>query len=181
MLPEEAEPDIVWALEQLRERKMHQKAILAEFNARLADRGIAGISKSSWNRYSVRKAILFREREADNKIITDLHATLGSDMPQQVTMVVAEMLKLRVFRNLEDGEANEKALSALSRTLRNAVQAQIDHVELQSAEHDLKKKLEKVGARVETIAREAGLPADRIAEMRREFLGVKPKQTQDES
>jgi restriction endonuclease Mrr len=148
---------------------------------RLADRGIAGISKSSWNRYSVRKAILFREREADNKIITDLHATLGSDMPQQVTMVVAEMLKLRVFRNLEDGEANEKALSALSRTLRNAVQAQIDHVELQSEEHALKEKLEKVGARVETIAREAGLPADRIAEMRREFLGVKPKQTQDES
>src|SRR3546814_3044775 len=54
LLPEEAEPDIVWASEQLRLREKPAKMILAEFNARLADRGIASISKSAWGRYSVR-------------------------------------------------------------------------------------------------------------------------------
>src|SRR3546814_15932583 len=61
LLPEEAEPDIVWASEQLRLREKPAKMILAEFNARLADRGIASISKSAWGRYSVRKAIQFRK------------------------------------------------------------------------------------------------------------------------
>ena len=39
MLPEEAEEDIVWALEQLRENKLPQTTILEEFNLRLADKG----------------------------------------------------------------------------------------------------------------------------------------------
>src|SRR3546814_13583166 len=60
LLPEEAEPDIVWASEQLRLREKPAKMILAEFNARLADRGIASISKSAWGRYSVRQALQFR-------------------------------------------------------------------------------------------------------------------------
>ena len=41
LLPDEAEPEVVWALEQLRDRKLPQTAILAEFNERLADKGIA--------------------------------------------------------------------------------------------------------------------------------------------
>ena len=43
LLPDEAEPDIVWANEQLRERTMPANAILTEFNKRLADRGIGSI------------------------------------------------------------------------------------------------------------------------------------------
>src|SRR3546814_19476969 len=61
LLPEEAEPDIVWASEQLRLRETPAKMILAEFNARLADRCIASISTSAWGRYSVRNAIPFRK------------------------------------------------------------------------------------------------------------------------
>ena len=57
LLPEEAEEDVVWALEQLRARNLPQTVILAEFNERLADKGIEAISKSSWSRYAVLKRI----------------------------------------------------------------------------------------------------------------------------
>jgi hypothetical protein len=72
MLPEDAEPDVVWALEQLRERTMPQNAILDEFNKRLADRGIAKVSKSSWSRYAVRKAIQFRKLDEVQRMSGEL-------------------------------------------------------------------------------------------------------------
>src|SRR3546814_9118424 len=74
LLPEEAEPDIVWASEQLRLREKPAKMILAEFNARLADRGIASISKSAWGRYSVRKAIQFRKLDQVHHISGELRS-----------------------------------------------------------------------------------------------------------
>src|SRR3546814_14380505 len=91
--PYEAEPDIVGASEQLRLREKPGKMILAEFNARLADRGIASISKSAWGRYSVRKAILFRKLDQVHHISGELAATLGTDGPDHVTMLIAEMVK----------------------------------------------------------------------------------------
>ncbi|MES2755601.1 MAG: phage protein Gp27 family protein, partial [Pseudomonadota bacterium] len=60
LLPDDAEAEIIWALEELRERRQPQVAILAEFNARLADRGVAGVSKSAFSRWSIRKALQFR-------------------------------------------------------------------------------------------------------------------------
>src|SRR3546814_3632487 len=70
---------IVWASEQLRLREKPAKMILAEFNARLADRGIASISKSAWGRYSVRKAIQFRKLDQVHHISGELAATLRSE------------------------------------------------------------------------------------------------------
>ena len=69
LLPDVAEEAIVWALEQLRERKLPQNVIHAEFNEMLLDLNaqhdldppIEPISKSAFNRYSVRKAMIFRK------------------------------------------------------------------------------------------------------------------------
>ncbi|QRY97265.1 DUF3486 family protein [Sphingomonas paucimobilis] len=71
-LPEDAEPDIVWALEELRKREMPANAILDEFNGRLADRGIAKISKSAFSRWSIRKAIQLRRLDEVRAITTDV-------------------------------------------------------------------------------------------------------------
>jgi hypothetical protein len=124
MLPEDAEPDVVWALECLRERSMPANAILEEFNKRLADRGIAKISKSAWSRYAVRKAIQFRKLDEVQRMSGELVASLGTDGPDQVTVAVAEMLKLAAFQRLEEGEKSPKGIMELARALSSAVSAQ---------------------------------------------------------
>ena len=48
-----------WPL--LRERRMPQTEILRQFNARLADKGLKGVSKGTFSRYSVRLAIEMRK------------------------------------------------------------------------------------------------------------------------
>lgn len=173
LLPDEAEADIVWALEALRERSRPQIAILDEFNARLADRGIAKVSKSAFSRWSVRKAIQFRRLDEVRAITGDMVAGLGTDGAEEVTLAAAEMLKVAIFENLE--VANDpKALQALGITLKNAVAAQ-----KASAEHRKQlearqaAKVEEVVDRAVTAAREAGLGADVVAQIRRDVLGVR--------
>lgn len=150
LLPEEAEPDVVWALEQLRERTMPGNAILDEFNARLADRGLASISKSAWSRYAVRKAIQFRRLDEVQRMSGELVKSLGTDGPDQVTVAVAEMLKLAAFQRLEEGETSTKGIMELARALSSAVGAQKT-----SAEH--RRRLEdEVRAKVDKAIEKAG-------------------------
>jgi len=173
LLPEDAEPEIVWALEQLRVREMPQTAILDQFNARLADRGIGKVSKSAFSRWSVRKAVQFRRLDEVRAITSDVVTGLGTDGADQVTVAVAEMLKVAIYESLE-GQLGPKEIMELSRALGSAVAAQKT-----SADH--RAKLEaKVAAQVEAAAeragdaaREAGLSADRVAQIRRDVLGVR--------
>lgn len=176
LLPEEAEPDIVWALEQLRLREMPSKMIHAEFNSRLADRGIAAVSKSAWGRYSVRKALQFRKLDESQRMARELVATLGTDRADDVTVMVAEMIKLASFQLLEDGELSSKAIMELSRALSGAVAAQRGSEEYRRRlEQRVSAQLNDAADRVEKLASAAGLSAERAAELRRDYLGIKPK------
>lgn len=150
MLPEEAETDVVWALGQLRESKLPQTVILQEFNERLADRGLGPISKGAWSRYSLRKAVQFRKLDEVQKISGELVQQLGTDGPDQATIMVAEMIKTAAFQLLEDGTVDTKGLMELSRALSGAVGAQKT-----SAEH--RRKLEEgMRARVDKAIEQAG-------------------------
>lgn len=174
VLPDDAEPDVRWADEQLRERKLPANAILVEFNKRLADRGIASISKSAWSRYSVRKAIRFRELDLIRRLSNDVTDSLGPTGSDEVTTTIAEMVKVNLFQSLERGELTPKEAMEAARALAAVVSAQ-----RLSAEH--RKRLEeKINAEVEqaadravALAKEAGLSADRIAQMRRDVLGLR--------
>ena len=157
LLPEEAEPDILWASDQLRERTMPAKMIWQEFNARLADRGIGPVSKSAWSRYSVRKAIQFRELDQVGKISSELVTKLGLDGPDQVTVAVAEMLKVAAFQILEGGDVGTKGLMELSRALASAVAAQkgsSEHRRQLQREHD--ERMAKAAEMLKEAGEEAG-------------------------
>ncbi|WP_337846239.1 DUF3486 family protein [Sphingomonas sp.] len=173
MLPEEAEPDIAWALDALNERAMPQKAILDEFNARLADRGIGKVSKSAFNRWSIRKAIQFRRLNEVRTITGEIVRDLGAEGVDNVTIAVAESIKAAVYERLE-GDNDPKALMALGRALNSAVAAQKSSAELRSKiEARTNAQLEAAAEKVETVGREAGLSEDRIAQIRRDVLGLK--------
>ncbi|ALG60893.1 MULTISPECIES: DUF3486 family protein [Citromicrobium] len=174
MLPEEAEEDVVWALEALREHKLPQNTIREEFNARLIAKDIEPISKSAFNRYAVRKAIQFRKMDEVRRISSELVETLGTDAPDDVTVLVAEMIKVSMFKILEDKELDPKAIMELSRALQSTVSAQRGSEEYRKQlEKRVAQQLEEAADRAEVKMREAGLPADRIAQLRKDFLGVK--------
>jgi len=178
LLPEEAEPDIVWASEQLRERTMPANMILVEFNARLADRGIAPISKSAWGRYSVRKALQFRKLNEVQGIARELVSSLGTDRADDVTVMVAELVKLQAFQLLEGGDQSSKGIMEISRAVSSAVAAQRGSEEYRRRlEQRVAAQVSAAADRVEQVAREAGLSAERALEMRRAYLGIKPKPT----
>lgn len=172
MLPEEAEEDIAWALEQLRTRKLPQTALLEEFNLRLADKGLAPVSKSSWNRYSVRKAIMFRKLDEMQRMSGELMASLGTEGPDQVTVAVAEMLKLAAFQALEDDNMTTKGIMELSRALQSAVGAQKTSAEYrQRLEAELQAKLAKAADAVNAIGAKSGISKEALDEINRRLLG----------
>ncbi|BAV64778.1 DUF3486 family protein [Sphingobium cloacae] len=174
MLPDEADGDIVWALEQLRGRAMPQTAIVGEFNKRLADRGIAGVSKSAFSRWAVRKAIQFRKLDEVRHITAEIVTDLGTDGADQVTVAVAEMLKVAIYELLEKGTADSKGVMEMARALTSVVSAQKTSTEhRRKLEERVAAQMEQAADKVEKVATEAGLTAERAAQIRREVLGLR--------
>ena len=104
----------------------------------------------------------------------ELVDTLGPEGPDEVTVMVAEMIKAAAYQALEGGELSTKEIMELSRSLQSAVGAQSKSDDYRKQlEHRVAKQVEAAADRAEQVVREAGLSADAIAQMRREFLGVK--------
>jgi hypothetical protein len=174
MLPEEAESEIIWALEQLRERTMPQTAILGAFNARLADRGVQGVSKSAFSRWAIRKAIQFRRLDEVRHITAEIVTDLGTDGADQVTVAVAEMLKVAIYELLEKGDPDPKSIMEMSRALSSVVGAQKTSTEhRKKLEERVAAQMERAADKVEKLAGEAGLSAERAAQIRRDVLGLR--------
>ncbi|MFV0642931.1 MAG: DUF3486 family protein [Sphingomonadaceae bacterium] len=174
MLPDSAEPEIEWALEQLRDRKAPQTSILVKFNQRLSEKGIRPVSKSAFSRYSVRKARQFRKLDEAQKMSSELVNALGTDGSDVLTVAVAEMVKTAALSMLEEDGVKSKNVLELSRAVASAVNAQRGSEDYRRRlEARVNEKLEKAADKAEEMAREAGLSAERIARLRRDFLGVK--------
>lgn len=153
LLPDEAEGAIAWANEQLRERHLPQVVILAGFNDRLVAAGITPITKSSWSRYAVRKAIQFRKHDEARRMSAELVSQLGPEGADEVTVMVAELIKVAMFERLEEGKLDAKSIMELARGLSSVVSAQKT-----SAEH--RRKLQDgVLAKVDKAIAAAGADA----------------------
>lgn len=174
MLPDAAEPDIVWALDQLQKRDKPQTAILNEFNGRLADRGVASVSKSAFSRWAIRKSIQLRRLMEVRTITADIVTGLGTDGADQVTVAVAEMLKVAIYEMLESRKGiDPKGLAEMGKALSAAVSAQKGSVEYrQKLEARARAMIDQAMDKAEKAVTEAGLGADRIREMKAEFLGL---------
>lgn len=181
-LPDSAQGDIVWALEQLRARSIPQNLILDQFNARLASRGIDPVSKSAFSRWSVRKAIQFRRIDEVRAITNDLVASLGAGDADDVTIAIGEILKASVFERVERAGAEEEGLKGkeikeLSDALNKIVSAQDRSAGYRKAQEErMNAQLEKAAEKVDEAAkvmREAGLSTAQVAQIRRDVLGLR--------
>lgn len=170
-LPDEAEGAIVWASEQLRERKLPSAVILTEFNERLADVGQPPISKSAWGRYAVRKAIQFRRLDEIQRMGSELSRTMDAKAPDQVTIAVAEMLKAAAFEILEEGQVSTTGIMQLSRALQSAVSAQKTSAEYRERlEKEVQARLSDAAAKVGKLGKK-GVSKEAIEEINRALLG----------
>ncbi len=176
LLPEEAEPDVVWAAEELRQGKRLQIDILAEFNARLADRGIGPISPSAFGRYSARKAVQFREMDEIRRISAELSSSLGTGGADELTLAVSAMVKKAAYKMLEGGNLDPKSVMELARAVQSAASASkmsAEHRRRLEEEYEakLKKAVDDVKDAVTDVVRKAGVTPATMDEIHRR-LGV---------
>lgn len=172
MLPDEAEAAIVWANDQLRERKLPSAVIHAEFNERLADLGLGPISKSAFGRYAVRKAIQFRRLDEIQKMGSELVRTMDAKAPDEVTVAVAELVKVTAFEILEDGEVSTAGLMQISRALQSAVAAQKISAEYRERlEKEVQDRLAEAAKEAGEIGKKKGVSPEALAAINRALMG----------
>src|SRR3990167_9509359 len=112
LLPPDAELIVAWAMGELRDRKRHQVEILAEFNERLQalakETGLVvpPISRTAFNRYTLRLASTARRLEETHEIASAITERLQPGESDDLTVMVAETLKTLIFEILE-GAAGE--------------------------------------------------------------------------
>lgn len=126
MLPEEAQPDLVWLNQELRANQRPQVELLDLFNVRLAVHGIEPISKGSFSRYSLRKAMQFREMDETLRLSRELVEVLGVDGSDQMTITLTNMLQVAAVKFVEAEGANlaAKDLMELAKAAQAATSAQ---------------------------------------------------------
>ncbi|WP_018701412.1 DUF3486 family protein [Amorphus coralli] len=172
LLPEEAEDDIVWACQELAARKRTQEDIRFELNDRLEAKGLEGISKSAFNRKAMRLAAAQRRMSEARAMFDGLASQFTAEDVDENTVILGEFIKTLIVELVDDqsGTKTPKQAMELARAFHATVSAQ-------KISTDRRRKIEaefaaKASKAVEDAGKAAGLSADRIAQLRREFLGV---------
>lgn len=184
-LPEWADEAKLWAFGELKARQRPQLEILDEFNAKLRaaawEQGITDppqISKSAFNRVSMRLAVLGRRLEETREIANVLAPKLDQAGDASVTLMVAESIKMLVHEMLSnagelsaDGDTAEM-LMLTSRALKHAEEAK-------RISADGRRKIEaelmaKAAAAVEKVAKAQGGTPESIAALKA-AIGVQIK------
>lgn len=187
-LPPEAADIVVWAAQELQKRERTLTAIYADFRQRLiALQGEQGLAFdipafSSFHRYSVFQAALLADMEETRTITAALAERLDGLANEDVTVMVIEMIKTVVFQILRSKSDSLQPKDVME--LSKAVQMLVASSKTSGAQRkELEKVIEETAdqaiEKAASVAREAGVSADAIAQMRRDFLGVRPKKAGD--
>ncbi|MGW9946980.1 hypothetical protein J2W92_002317 [Rhizobium leguminosarum] len=191
LLPDECDPVVSWAAQELASRDRTQLEIFAEFKTKLiALQGELGLafdipSFSAFNRYSIRLAMLSRRLEQTRDIAETLSQRMDAAGSDDLTLIAAEAIKTLIFEVLQSsGEAgiSPKGAMELANALRSAAAAQASssnrRLKLEAedkarkAEAHMKANAERA---LDTLSKEPGISKEAIARARRDFLGVRPK------
>lgn len=179
LLPGECDEAISWAAGQLSERRRSQLDIYAEWRSRLiAVQGETGAdfdipSFQSFNRYSVRLAEISRRLEVTREIAASMSERFDGKSSDDLTRLGAATIKTLVYEILEaKGSAgiSPKDAKELANAMRAAVAAEKMSTQRRvEVQEEFEKQAEEA---IEKAAKEAGLSAETVAQLRRDFLGV---------
>ncbi len=173
LLPEEAQPDLIWLNQQLRANKRNQVELLDLFNARLAVHGIEPIGKSSFSRYSVRKATQFRELDETRRISIELAELLGTDSADKMTIALGELLKMSSFKLVEGGGLEAMDIMSLARAVKDVVAAQKQSTDYRKTlEREFAQKVEAATRDVAAIGTSAGVTEATMQRITNRLKGI---------
>lgn len=171
LLPEEAQEDVVWAVAELNKRARTQADILFEFNDRLGAKGIDAISRSAFNRASIRLAAMSARLNEARRIFEGLAPQFTPERVDENTIALGEFIKLLVFElaQSEGQEIGTKGAMELAR-------AHLAVIQGQKISADRRVKLEErfkaeAGKALDRVAKTKGLSADAVRAMRAELFG----------
>lgn len=178
-LPDDFDDIVLWAATELRERKQLQIDILSEFNKRLKARGdeigvdVPEITSSSFNRYSVRQAILMRDLEEAREITKVVVDRLEPGQTDDLTIGATELIKMIVVgisKAKRPDQFDSKEVQELAAALRAAAQAQ-------SVSADRRRKLEaemaaKTEKALEHVVKKKGMTRETAEDIKRQILGI---------
>ncbi len=172
MLPEEADEDIRWAAQEVAARAKPRNVIFDEFNARLADKGIASISRSAFYRNALHVAEQARDHADMREVANAITDRMEPGDTDAVTVWLAETIKVviaKIIRLRQDGVFAPKEAKEMAEALRALVSAQNISTDRRAK---LQKQVdEKVVEAINTVAKQQGLSDELAAEIREKVVG----------
>lgn len=172
LIPEEGQEDIVWAVGELNKREKTQVEILFELNDRLAAKGIDPISKSAFNRRSVKLAALTHRLDEARYLFSGVASQFTAEKVDESSIVVGEFIKTLCFE-LTQGDAHEikpKGAMELARAHLAVIQGQAI-----SAQRRAKLQAEfkaEAAERIKAVVQARGLSSETAEDLKRQLFGV---------
>ncbi len=176
LLPEEAQDDLVWAIGELNRRLRTQADILFEFNDKLAVKGLGPVSRSAFNRASVRLASRASKIEERRKVYAAIADKLTPEEVAKNDLVLGEFIKTLIDELADEEGMNAKGAKDLALAYRAAVSGQKVSIDrLQAAEAAARAKILKAVDAVEGAIAEAPeklSAADVLKRVREDIYGI---------
>lgn len=173
LVPEHAQDDIVWAIGELNQRKRSQEDIRFELNDRLVVKGVDPISKSAFNRRSLKHSAATRRMDEARYIFSGLADQFTPEKVDENNIVLGEFIKMLVFELAQNdaGEQTPKNAMELARAFHDTIKGQaISAARRSKLEAEYAAKTSKA---IDAVAKSAGLSPERVDELREKFLGIK--------
>lgn len=180
LLPDECESVVAWAALELAKSGRTLTDIYREFKDKLiALQGELGLGFeiphfSSFGRHSLRLGSLRSRLNRGTALANAIAETTDGQDADNLTKAASLTLKTLIFEMLEyageNGFAPKEAL-AMAGAMRNLQLAEnLSTARRQKLDTEFKDKAEKI---IDTVAKEKGMSADTIAQLRHDFLGVR--------
>lgn len=173
LVPEEAHEDIAWAMAELNKRQRTQAEILSELNGRLADKGVPLISKSAFNRRSIRIANAARRIAEGRALFEGIAPQFTPERVDESNIVIGELIKMLIAELLDEepGALTPKNSMEMARAYLATIQGQKLSAERRTKlVADFEKKASEAVAKV---GKAKGLTEETVATLRAEILGVR--------
>lgn len=170
LVPEEGQEDITWAVGELNKRERTAQDILMEMNDRLAAKGIDPISKSAFNRKSLKLAAMSNRLNEARHIFSGIASQFTAEKVDESTVVLGEFIKLLVFELVqsEGSDIGTKGAMELARAHLAVIQGQkLSAERRQKVETAAKDRLMKAAEAAVGEVAQAGHTVDGAAVLKR--------------
>lgn len=161
--------------------KQPAEQLLDKYSAQIKELKIMQISTSALNRYAtstIRRNHQIRDaREAAETVLAGMKEHAKSDLGRAITELIKSLAFDLVHRIGADDDFDEilkriGKLAIISERVANADKSSTERI-AKAKEEAKAEALEEAIKIVDETAKEAGLPADRVAKIKKDFLGIR--------